>query len=1584
MMVPILTLLAISTSADILFEDDFSGSEISSDWVLNERSFEYLSNTTASGTLNYQVSDSVYMNYIASAAYWPGATFVTSNSYNASPQAPVSFEIDRIYYNTSSSSGGRCAFYIYNEELDRWIIFSEFTDGTTPSSSTYYGWGYNRYIGETGDNNQGSGIQIPSLATEAFTDQQQHRIKIEANGETASFYVDDTFGTTVKFPYSQGIRFGFGVFARAENDMVDASFDNALITGANNFIFFSKETMSLPGAIGSENTINFKTLFSQQSSDTTLTLNIENPSIAEFDTGTTKTITLSPNSSEYNIPIYKRGIGKTTISISTESNIPINYQQLIVLGEVIGEILMEDEFDGDTLNTNLWLINNRSYEYTTGGTPTSLTEYNLNESQLSINVTAEGHYWPGSALITRDSFQASSVSPLVFEVERESYSYTGSGGRCAIGIYNEDMSNWIIIDDLGDGGSAETTSYQGWHYNKLTGDELDIPTGNGNPLDISTADFGFNDQGRHTIKIVANGQTAQFYIDDVLCLEKNFSFYEGIRFGIGTYSRYETDITQATFNRAVITGSSETVADPVAILTSPVSMEIYAMENNEYILAAEASGTPPISWQWYKDGEPIPGAQSNTYSIARTSANSGKYYAVASNVLNSEQTDEAIINFFEPSTAYESAVLASNPYAYWRLGETEYPTFYEYVARRDASINEGWGTLGEPGAIINDSDLSVALNGKGYISSDKIDSTASELTMIAWIKPTSAINDYTTLLFDRGKSAVGLNIAGNQLCYHWNDNYHDYRSGLYPAIDQWNFVAMAVSPTQATFYLGDSAGNLTTAHNTANHTAITLTSSFTIGGDMVNIDRRFSGLIDEAAIFFSTLTAEQIEYIYQMGYYGNSTPVSFQTQPQSQSIMINDSITLSCYAVGSAPITYQWYQTSSSDPTTEEQWQKIEGATNNFYSFVSEETGTSFYRVIATNPQGSAQSDNAIITTFYPSSSIDLTGEEYKLAAHLKFDGNFNDDSINQYNLTPYGSISFTEGVLGQGATISSDTENFISNYLSFPYDSIKVGTGPLSIAFWTRLHGSPADLPWLCNRNVNASALNNGIAFAPSNGANGWSFYLKADDGQNFTDAGSNGPSGTLPAEEWHHLVFVLDPESQTMKVFLDGKSPTIVDISNIDFESGASTLDTTYSFNIGQDATGYYLVDGSWDIDDMGIWNTALNDIDARNIYYAGKSGRSFDSIVAEEFAPQILEQSGDIELYQINSTITPLKMDLIGSHPLTVAWSHNGTPIAQEGAEIYIPMTPDAAGTYIANISNEFGEVSSNPIKISFIEPSSTYEQFLVSLAPKAYWRLGETKGNTAFEYVFNQFGLYTENMILAQEGAIVDDPNTAVAFDGSNYISAPLSPFTSEEMTMITWIKRDGNQNDFTEILFDRGSSAIGIDLVGNKVAYHWNDLYYNFDSGLTTENNLWNMVAMVITSDKATLYLGNSQGVISQAENLQPHSSGSFTQSFTIGGSISMADRRFKGVIDEPVIFDYALTDEQIQSIYNLGSGKDIPPSGESSLLWSITEENQLTLTWKSGTLETSQTPQGPWTPVDAQGSYITDPVENSQYFRLAL
>ena len=207
MMVPILTLLAISTSADILFEDDFSGSEISSDWVLNERSFEYLSNTTASGTLNYQVSDSVYMNYIASAAYWPGATFVTSNSYNASPQAPVSFEIDRIYYNTSSSSGGRCAFYIYNEELDRWIIFSEFTDGTTPSSSTYYGWGYNRYIGETGDNNQGSGIQIPSLATEAFTDQQQHRIKIEANGETASFYVDDTFGTTVKFPYSQGIRF---------------------------------------------------------------------------------------------------------------------------------------------------------------------------------------------------------------------------------------------------------------------------------------------------------------------------------------------------------------------------------------------------------------------------------------------------------------------------------------------------------------------------------------------------------------------------------------------------------------------------------------------------------------------------------------------------------------------------------------------------------------------------------------------------------------------------------------------------------------------------------------------------------------------------------------------------------------------------------------------------------------------------------------------------------------------------------------------------------------------------------------------------------------------------------------------------------------------------------------------------------------------------------------------------------------------------------------------------------------------------------------------------------------------------------
>ena len=196
--------------------------------------------------------------------------------------------------------------------------------------------------------------------------------------------------------------------------------------------------------------------------------------------------------------------------------------------------------------------------------------------------------------------------------------------------------------------------------------------------------------------------------------------------------------------------------------------------------------------------------------------------------------------------------------------------------------------------------------------------------------------------------------------------------------------------------------------------------------------------------------------------------------------------------------------------------------------------------------------------------------------------------------------------------------------------------------------------MPWLCNRVI-GSGLDGGIALAPRSGANGWSFYLKADDGVVFTDAGLNGPANSLPSEEWHHLVFVMDPVSETMKVFLDGQVPTVVDISAIDFENGS--LDSFGTMRIGQDGAGGYLYESHWDMDDMGIWKKTLSDAEARGIYSAGLNGFSFDQLHPDNTPPTVVVQPKGCELYQSPTRAWSMSIEASGTQPRVVTWDKDG---------------------------------------------------------------------------------------------------------------------------------------------------------------------------------------------------------------------------------------------------------------------------------------------------------------------------------------
>lgn len=1340
------------------------------------------------------------------------------------------------------------------------------------------------------------------------------------------------------------------------------------------------------------------------------------------------------------------------------------------------------------------------------------------------------------------------------------------------------------------------------------------------------------------------------------------------------------------------------------ITTQPVSVESYVNPDATWTMSVVSGGTTPLIYQWYKGGQAIEGATNRTITGYFTEADAGSYYVTINNDYGTATSDTAQVTLRIPDPkSFEGVISAMNPFAYWRLGESTGLIAKEFMSGLNGVYNENQ-TLGKPGALKGDPNTAVGFNGTSFVQVPGMSYNGVDVTMAAWIKPSGTVADYTTIMFDRGSSAAGIHIAGNQLGYHWNDTQYSYRSGLYPKSGEWNFVVMVVSASKTTFYLGNSVGKLLNAVDSTAQSAATFTSSFSIGGDSVNTDRRFNGDIDEAVMFTRTLTAEEVETLYLTGLSGLNMAPSITVQPLDINGFVGDNITLSVSALGTAPLSYQWYKDG----------EVIEGATTAAITKVAEAADSGSFTVEVSNAFGSATSVPATINIVYTPTSVDLTGKAYKLWTHLKFDGTYDDASGLGNDAYDVGTVGeFGEGKLGSGSLrVQTDFDAGIYSYAGFLKELV-LGTEPITISMWAKISsGNLMDLPFLSNNDESLGGY--GLTLSPGWEETGnWGFSIKSmtDD----TTARYESAGGTFPWTTWNNIVYVMIP-GETVKVFVNGQPATVLDISGVTIvdEFGKGSLDTSFPLYIGQAGGAYPVKDGegySLDmlIDDMGIWRTALDDIDARSIYYVAEYGNSFD-VKKADIPAQIKVGPKGATVYQNDQTKLTLSVDVYGTQPITVTWTKDGTEIASGlgttldifctedaagtyvataknsagegvsapavlayrtpeagyeelvagfapvafwrfddnvssgvvvdyagahdgtyigiapeqqvagaiakdpskaiafngvdsyiktslqlnslvanreftftgwvkiqgtwasmtgfygqndliefgqdtattvrawaegagnmtgtvpptdewamvtityvfdgtdmvetlyvnnhvagqnigtksinanagtnyyftiggcvwnfeggffngliddvavfptaltsddvsllynvgkfgpgvapeielqpvGAEIYpnsgtyrlsvtvvgtppfqvnwykggeltaysgdiieIARTAENSGSWVAKVTNGYGEVESDPAVISFQTAASNYEALIASLDPWVYWRLGEAPGaGFAAEFGRGIPAPYTENNVLGLEGAIVNDPDTAVSFNGtlpgtpdfSTIVIPDVRLGTVNEVTYLCWAKRDGVQINYTPLVFGRGGAVSGLNIrENNQLGYHWNDQSFSWGyvTGLTLEDGEWNLAALVVTPTTVTFYLGDSAGELHVSSGEQVHAATVITTNISLGGqNVANSNRQFKGLLDEPAIFNYALSAEQIQSIYDAGRGGDIP------VLPVLNFENTSTgliLTWDEGKLQVAPTSVGPWTTIEdaSPEGYIVPTGEGSAYYRTA-
>ena len=164
-----------------------------------------------------------------------------------------------------------------------------------------------------------------------------------------------------------------------------------------------------------------------------------------------------------------------------------------------------------------------------------------------------------------------------------------------------------------------------------------------------------------------------------------------------------------------------------------------------------------------------------------------------------------------------------------------------------------------------------------------------------------------------------------------------------------------------------------------------------------------------------------------------------------------------------------------------------------------------------------------------------------------------------------------------------------------------------------------------------------------------------------------------------------------------------------------------------------------------------------------------------------------------------------------------------------------------------------------------------------------------------------------------------------FDGeSGAYATPTGAINLTTATFIAWVNPAVGCPNYSGIIMNRGQggngSVTGL-LLGGKptgsqehyIVYNWNN-EDQYTQTLLVPNNQWSMLAVSISSNKAEVYLFNAAGSSTHSRNFSH--AGSNNNRFWIGRDPLSEVRNYRGKIGTAMIYNTALTSQNITDIYN--------------------------------------------------------------------
>ena len=514
----------------------------------------------------------------------------------------------------------------------------------------------------------------------------------------------------------------------------------------------------------------------------------------------------------------------------------------------------------------------------------------------------------------------------------------------------------------------------------------------------------------------------------------------------------------------------------------------------------------------------------------------------------------------------------------------------------DASGNGNKGTLvGSPTWVNGKIGKALSFNGSSqYIDLGNSVGTklSGDFTASAWIKTSSAGSVTISDIFTIRQNNSGANAGGIDLLLYTNTyggkvivqaddgGTTGYRVGTRNLRDgQWHHILGVRSGSTINVYvdgmLDNSSDNVTVSGN------ISSTFEATIGGETVHSSNDFTGLIDDVRIYNRALSSSEITSLYNTT---NKTSVTklhvLQTpifSPSAGAVSSGTSVSIS--VPGGADAIY--YTTDGTNPNT-----SAGGSTSLYSGAITVSTAQVIKAIAVKSGYGKgmvASSKYTISAIVAPTSG--LIGYWTLDAAHVSGYTNGStayDTSGNSKNGTFINAISSVTGKIAEALSFSG------SNAVSVADDAIwNFGSGDFTISAWINTTSASTAACIVCKAN--------GLT------TSGWHIELKS--GKAYVDSTPSGSlksltgSITINDGAWHHILLqrsganeylYVDNTLDTSRSDLSGSMTNV----NLPLTIGAVYFVTIHTYTAA--FVGY--------IDDVHVYNRALNSTEMSNLYHAG----------------------------------------------------------------------------------------------------------------------------------------------------------------------------------------------------------------------------------------------------------------------------------------------------------------------------------------------------------------------------------------------